>query len=124
MPVAMAGFATAMVLLIRATTLTEIVIYGGVLGLGMGAVWAQEATYLPLYFGPDHIGAIRGVTSMANIGLAAIGPLIIAGINDLTGAYNLALSGFLIAAVTLGLVAPFVRIPTWRGTAPSGSPDP
>lgn len=123
MPLAMVSFATAMVLLIRATTLTDIIIYGAVLGLGMGSVWAQEATYLPLYFGPKHIGAIRGVTSMVNIGLAAIGPLAIAGVNDFTGAYNSALVGFLVVAVALAVTAPFVRVPVLHRDWPPSQPD-
>lgn len=110
-PLAMGSLVVALWTLGTASTLPWLIFYAVTVGIGMGMAWAQEATYMPRLFGPAHIGGIRGVSAMVNIGLAAIGPLILARSVEMVGNYRSVLVGFAVVAGVTAVWALIVRTP-------------
>lgn len=93
----------------------------GFMGLGLGGNLLLQLMVWPEYFGRKHIGAIMGVANMV-LGISqAAGPVISAGIVDLTGNY----SGLylLLALVVAGgiLIQIASRKPVRRAAAPAAA---
>ncbi len=85
-------------------------IYGGMIGLRNGMGTSMEGNVFAHYFGRRHIGAIRGQVAIAMVVGSAIGPLVFAFGNDLTGTYAPVMLLAAVPAIMLGVVAPFLRL--------------
>jgi MFS family permease len=87
------------------------VVYGLTMGLAGGSAGANVSALLPKWFGVDHIGSIRGISSTANVAASAVGPLILSIGNDVADSYGPIVVVCAIAAASLAVVALFVPTP-------------
>jgi len=86
-------------------------LYGLVLGLGVGTIFAISGALYPKWFGVDNIGSIRGIATTANVAASAIGPLILSIGNDLSNSYEPIVIACAIAAALMALLALVVPTP-------------
>lgn len=85
--------------------------YGVTTGIAAGSGGALLAALLPKWFGVDHIGAIKGVATTANIGASAVGPLILSLGNDASASYGPVVVGCAIASAAVAVIAGLVPTP-------------
>ena len=69
------------------------------------------AVIRPNYYGRQHPGSIRGVTTAGMVVFAALGPLPFGRICDLTGSYSTAILIFLALPVACAIAALLARPP-------------
>ena len=84
-------------------------VYGAVLGAGMGLGMNTNTVIWPNYFGRRNLGSIRGMAMTSTMAFAALGPLPFSVLYDLSDSYDLALLVFLAlpaACATLALLSP------------------
>lgn len=84
-----------------------------VVGMGFsgGVFPALSAVALPRFFGRKHLGAIAGLESMGLVLGSSLGPVILAAVERLTGAYTLALYGLLLLPAVALVLAIAYREP-------------
>lgn len=85
--------------------------YGGLLGLAVGGKQTASGVIWANYYGPRHLGAIRGIEGTAKMAAAALGPLPLALARDATGSYLVGL-GLFAALTSLAAVMAFLSPPT------------
>lgn len=91
--------------------------YGALLGASAGGLKIAGALVWPAYYGPRHVGAIKGaVTTIRNAATAAGPPLaaLLAGPGDHfeRGLLPFAAAAFIAAGIVLLLVPPLIEHPT------------
>ncbi|MEM7091595.1 MAG: MFS transporter [Actinomycetota bacterium] len=85
--------------------------YGLVTGVAAGSTGALFPALMPKWFGVDHIGAIKGVATTANIGASAVGPLLLSLGNDAAGTYGPVVTGCAIACAVTAIIAGLIPTP-------------
>ncbi len=112
----MAALAAALALGTTVTSGIVAIAFGALIGTAGGAVRGFEAATFTHYFGPRHIGAIRGVVTAISVGASAFGPLLFATLHDVTGSYSPALLGSLAFPAAVIVAALLVPTPTTQQT--------
>lgn len=74
----MATLGGAMLLLLVVEPGWRAILYGVVLGSGMGFLRTVETAIMPAYYGVRHLGAIRGIFTGVGIAGSAFGPIVLA----------------------------------------------
>jgi MFS family permease len=110
-PVAMLFLALASALPAFETGVVVSWLYALCLGGAYGSQQAIGAAGYAQYFGRDHLGAIRGVSSLVGVAGAAFGPLPFAASIEWTGSYAVALIGSCVLCVACGAASFAVRRP-------------
>lgn len=85
------------------------IVYGVLLGAGMGIGMNTITVIWPNYFGRRHIGSIRGLAMTSTMAFAALGPHPFSLLYESSGSYNLAIAVFLalpVACAVLGIASP------------------
>jgi len=77
---------------------------GGAITVLFFAVWGHA-------FGPAQLGRIQSLAQMMTVFASALGPLVVARSQAMTGSYYFILTAFAGTAATLGLVAAFTPVP-------------
>lgn len=108
----MVSMAAALLLIPTIAPGWSAVLYGLVLGAAGGSIRGIEAAAFARYFGPRHIGSIRGVATAINLASTAAGPLVLSVGRDLIGGYHLPV--VCLAALPLGVavLSVFARAPS------------
>ena len=86
-------------------------VYGALLGACGGFLITTMAVIWPNYYGRQHLGSIRGVTTASMVVFAALGPLPFGRVFDLTGSYSTAILIFLALPVACAIAALLARPP-------------
>ncbi len=89
--------------------------YGLCAGLAVGAISAANGALLPKWFGVDHIGSIKGVSTTMTVVGSAVGPLILSIGNDVSDSYTPVVVGTAIACAAMAVIA---------GVVPTPAPEP
>jgi MFS-type transporter involved in bile tolerance (Atg22 family) len=110
-PVAMLFLALASALPASETGVVVSWLYALCLGGAYGSQQAIGAAGYAQYFGRDHLGAIRGVSSLIGVAGAAFGPLPFAASIEWTGSYAVALIGSCVLCVACGAASFAIRRP-------------
>jgi MFS family permease len=108
--------ALTVVMLLNVDSTLSLFAFAAVSGMGIGGWVLLQPLIVADYFGREHLGSINGIMRPILTVSTASGPLIIAGIYDLSGAYFWAFVLVLAAWGTMGLVA-LVTHPPSRGPA-------
>ncbi len=93
------------------STTWQAYVYGALLGASSGFLITTMAVIWPNYYGRQHLGSIRGITTASMVVFAALGPLPIGRIFDLTGSYSTAILIFLALPVACAIAALLARPP-------------
>ena len=99
-------------LLLTATEIWQIYLYGAVMGLNWGLVMNAVVTIWPNYYGRRNLGSIRGVTNFWFMTASALGPLPLALSIDLTGSYTPGLITYLLIPPVTAFAAIFAGSPS------------
>jgi MFS family permease len=110
-PVAMLFLALASALPTIGTGVILSWLYALCLGGAYGSQQAIGAAGYAQYFGRDHLGSIRGVSSLFGVAGAAFGPLPFAASIEWTGSYAVALVASCVLCVACGAASFLVRRP-------------
>jgi MFS family permease len=86
-------------LLIHAQSQPLLIVAGLLIGVGAGVEYTVLPYLLSRYFGLKEFGAISGIAYAGTLGFGALAPVVLNGVYDLTGKYDLAVYG--IAGVLL-----------------------
>ena len=113
--------ALVVLLLLNIGNFTLLMAFAVIMGLAYGGYVPLQRLIYPIYYGRAHLGAIRGVMRPALTLASAAGPLVIAGIYDLRGSYELAFVFVMIMWFVAGLMFLLARPPR-RQPAPDVSP--
>jgi hypothetical protein len=111
-PLAMSMLAVASALPALGSGLVISTLYALSLGGAYGSQQAINAAGYALYFGRDHLGAIRGTSLVVGVTGAAFGPLPFAASIDWTGSYATVLIGSCGLCLACGACAFLVRQPS------------
>jgi MFS family permease len=111
-PLAMLLLALASVLPAFGSGIAVSVLYALSLGAAYGSQQAIGAAGYAQYFGRDHLGAIRGVSFVAGIAGAAVGPLPFAASLEWTGSYAAVLAACCGLSLACGIWALAVNRPS------------
>ena len=95
---AMAQFNLALPLIWSFVIVSQLhaLIYGALLGFAGGFAMTTGVVIFANYYGRQYLGSIRGITTTASVGAAALGPMPFAFLFDLTGGYTVPMQVFLI----------------------------
>ncbi len=93
------------------STTWQAYVYGALLGACGGFLITTMAVIWPNYYGRQHLGSIRGVSTASMVVFAALGPLPFGWIFDLTGSYSSAILVFLALPVACAIAALLARPP-------------
>jgi MFS family permease len=104
--------AITVVMLFNVNSTYSLFAFAAVSGMGIGGWVMLQPLIVADYFGRGHLGSINGIMRPILTISTASGPLIIAGIYDLSGAYFWAFVLVLAAWVIMGLVALVTRPPS------------
>jgi MFS family permease len=96
-------------------------LYAFALGGALGATQALEGTLYPRFFGIHAIAAIRGSALTVTIVGAALGPVVVGLVRDLTGSYGAVAPVLIWVPVAIGLAALVAPVPASRATARAAS---
>ena len=99
-------------LLLTATDIWQIYLYGAVMGLNWGLVMNAVVTIWPNYYGRTNLGSIRGVTNFWFMTASALGPLPLALSLDLTDSYTPGLIIYLLIPPMTAMAAIFAGTPS------------
>ncbi len=119
--VSMLGSAVGLLILLRADTVTEAVVFGVVYGLTRGAWHVIQSLIWADYFGRHFQGAIRGFVAPLQLVSTVGGPIFAAFVYDTTDSYKLAFSIFAVSFVLSGLLILAVRPPKPAAQAPAAA---
>ncbi len=103
--------AMAMLWTFAITSSWQALLYGALLGVSGGFLMNINVVIWPNYYGREHLGSIRGVTTASMVAAAALGPLPFGLLFDLTDSYSLAILVFLAMPVACALAAFVARPP-------------
>lgn len=92
------------------------IVYGLLLGAAGGSIRGIEAAAFVRYFGPRHIGSIRGLATAINLASTAAGPLVLSIGHDVAGGYRLPVVALAILPFGVGVVSIFAREPQHRSS--------
>lgn len=81
------------------------------MGLAYGGYVPLQRLIYPIYYGRAHLGAIRGIMRPALTTASAAGPLVIAGVYDIEGSYELAFVFVMFVWFAAGLMFLLARPP-------------
>lgn len=109
---AMAGMATAMLLVQVAAPGMRAIAFGMLLGASSGSVRAMEAATFPRLFGTVHLGAIRGLVMTLSVAGAALGPWLLAVGHERFGGYGPVLNALLVLPAAVAVTALIAPTPT------------
>jgi MFS family permease len=109
--VSMVGVATAMLMLPLVEPGFMGILFGLVLGIGIGSLKGVEAAAYLRFYGRAHLGAIRGIATSIGLFSTALGPLYFAIGLDLTGSYVGPSMLAALAPLTVIIFALLVKIP-------------
>jgi MFS family permease len=101
LPIAGCTLAAALLLATVVSPGPVALLYGLVLGMGMGQIRAIGAATYPRWFGTAHIASIMGIAASIVVGASATGPLLLSVGNDAFGSYAPVL--LLGAAITIAV---------------------
>jgi MFS-type transporter involved in bile tolerance (Atg22 family) len=110
-PVAMSLLTAAVALPAFGSGVAASYLYALCLGGAYGSKQAINAAGFAQYFGRDHLGAIKGSSSVFAVAGAAFGPLPFAVSLEWTGSYVAVLMGCCLLSVACGIAAFAVRRP-------------
>lgn len=113
----MLALAGAMLLVTVAAPGWRAIIYGVVLGSGMGSLRTMESAITPRYFGVGHLGSLRGILTAVSVGSSAFGPILLAAGQESFGSYTPVIMALL--AVPAAVALALLLAPT-----PTGAPKP
>ena len=94
-------------------------VYGAMLGLAGGFTMTTNAVIFPNYYGRQHLGSIRGLSTTAMVGASALGPMPFAFLFEWTGGYTVPIQVFLAIPVLCAVAAIAAVPPTATGARPS-----
>jgi MFS family permease len=101
----MATLAGSVAILSSATTPLLAQGYAVVIGISTGLISLVGGTFLPRYFGREHLGKLRGTVLTAQVAGSSLGPFITGLIYDLTGSFQISLWIFVAILVPAALVS-------------------
>lgn len=116
LPLALAGLAGGIYLLLHATSPIRADLSGAALGLSQGLFFGTSNPLWARYFGLAHLGNIRGTLVTLNVASSSLGPLIFGVARDSLGNYDLALSMAAFVPLPLILLS-FAATPPARNAA-------
>ncbi len=87
MAVALAVLAAGLVVLPHLTSLTHVIAWATLMGLGGGLVMVLFFSVWPRFYGRRHLGRIQGIAQALTVLASAIGPVLLAWCVDATGSY-------------------------------------
>ena len=108
-------------LLLNIGNYTLLMAFAVLMGLAYGGYVPLQRLIYPIYYGRAHLGAIRGAMRPAITVASAAGPLVIAGIYDLNGSYELAFIFVMMMWFAAGMMFLLARPPRLR-SAPGAEP--
>lgn len=91
------------------TPQSMIVGFGGLFGAGQGLLIAITSAAWVQYYGPDHLGKIRGTIWCATVAGSGMGPLLLGMTSDRVGSFDPAI---LAMAIVLSVLAPVALLAT------------
>jgi MFS family permease len=119
---AMVGFSSALLALPLVQTLWHVYAYAVTIGAAGGVVTVVFFSIWGHAFGSAHLGKIQGIAQMLTVLASAVGPLLFAECHARTGSYSLVFYVVAPLALTIGLAAWLVPLPSAAGgswTVPS-----
>jgi len=87
------------------------ILYGICMGVCSGSFRIVDAVLWAKYFGRQHLGAIRGVTTLGATGGTALGAFPLGLSMDLLGSYGPALDGLIVITIIIGAIVWFTKQP-------------
>lgn len=87
------------------------ILYGICMGVCSGSFRVVDAVLWAKYFGRQHLGAIRGVTTLGATGGTALGAFPLGLSMDLLGSYGPALDGLIVITLIIGVIVWFTKRP-------------
>jgi MFS family permease len=107
--------AAALCVILVAGSVPTALIYVAIRGAGQGLWQVAGDACWPAYFGRRHLGTIRGVAFGIQIIGAAIGPVPLGIVYDLTGSYQAAIVAFAVIPVAASFFIFSARLPARGG---------
>jgi MFS family permease len=101
----------ALCVVLVADSVPAALLYVAIRGAGQGLWQVAGDACWPAYFGRRHLGTIRGVAFAIQIVGAAIGPVPLGIVYDLTGSYQAAIAAFAIIPIAVSYVIFSARMP-------------
>ena len=86
-------------------------VYGGMLGFAGGFTSTTSAVIFPNYYGRQHLGSIRGLSTTAMVGASALGPMPFAFLFEWSGSYTVPIEVFLVIPALCAVAAVFAVPP-------------
>ncbi len=99
MIIGLCGCAFGMLFLMSVNSVATAMAFAVIYGSAFGLLVAGNQVVFAYYFGREALGAIRGQSMPAQLGMNAFGPLIAGGAYDLTGSYLAAFIPFTICYI-------------------------
>lgn len=96
------------------------ILYGICMGICSGSFRVVDAVLWAKYFGRQHLGAIRGVTTLGATGGTALGAFPLGLSMDLLGSYGPALDGLIGITIIIAILVWFTKRPLKEGLRLSG----
>lgn len=87
------------------------ILYGICMGICSGSFRVVDAVLWAKYFGRQHLGAIRGVTTLGATGGTALGAFPLGLSMDLLGSYGPALDGLIGITIIIAIIVWFTKRP-------------
>ncbi|MBM3779097.1 MAG: MFS transporter [Acidimicrobiia bacterium] len=112
MTTAMAVLALGLAALPHLTTVTQVMLWSGLMGLGSGFVMVLFFGFWARAYGRRHLGRIQGAAQVLTVLASAIGPLLLAIWVERTGSYASMFSMLAMLMALNGVAALTVRMPT------------
>lgn len=91
------------------------IVYGLVVGAAGGALRGMEAAVYVRYYGPVHIGSIRGLAIGIGLASTAIGPIALSLGRDLAGTFNTPAAIAALIPASVAIASLVIREPTRTG---------
>ena len=113
--------ALMVLLLLTIGSYTLLMVFAVLMGLAYGGYVPLQRLIYPIYYGRAHLGAIRGIMRPALTTASAAGPLVIAGVYDLRGSYDMAFVFVMAMWIIAGLMFLLARPPRRQPAAEGGS---
>ena len=112
--------ALMVLLLLNIGNYTLLMVFAVLMGLAYGGYVPLQRLIYPIYYGRAHLGAIRGIMRPALTTASAAGPLVIAGVYDLRGSYDMAFVFVMAMWIIAGLLFLLARPPRRQPAADGG----
>ena len=112
LPIAGCTLAAALLLATIVSPGPVALLYGLVLGIGMGQIRAISSATYPRWFGTTHIASIMGIAASIMVGASATGPLLLSVGNDRFGSYTPILLLSAVVTLTVAALTALVKPPS------------